>query len=129
MTELSLIRDALNVGPEDQSLWYYHQFLVLNILDRQPGGSITPNLPQGQRAQYVLREILDIRALLEDYDDIKWIYEVLVEYTIALTEFEGRKLSPAERQDLSGWIAQLRRLDPMRSGRWADLAREKVLDP
>ncbi|KND93006.1 Geranylgeranyl transferase type-2 subunit alpha [Tolypocladium ophioglossoides CBS 100239] len=26
--ELSLVRGGLNVGPEDQSLWYYHQFLI-----------------------------------------------------------------------------------------------------
>lgn len=30
--ELDLVRRALDVGPEDQSLWYYHQFLMSQII-------------------------------------------------------------------------------------------------
>ncbi|KAH8156027.1 hypothetical protein CIB48_g12220 [Xylaria polymorpha] len=32
--ELSFVREALNVGPEDQSLWFYHSFLISFFDDR-----------------------------------------------------------------------------------------------
>jgi len=30
--ELSFVREGFDVGPEDQSLWYYHRFLISQIV-------------------------------------------------------------------------------------------------
>nr|XP_036584108.1 Geranylgeranyl transferase type-2 subunit alpha [Colletotrichum truncatum]KAF6793497.1 Geranylgeranyl transferase type-2 subunit alpha [Colletotrichum truncatum] len=122
--ELNLVREALNVGPEDQSLWYYHQFLILDLTESDGRPKIAPNIPQEEKAAYVKREIDDIKELAEDYDDIVGIYKALLDYTRALPQIEGRQLSDDETEDLKTWMAKVRQLDPMRSGRWSDLERE-----
>ncbi|KAH8883802.1 geranylgeranyl transferase type-2 subunit alpha [Thozetella sp. PMI_491] len=126
--ELALIREALNVGPEDQSLWYYHLFLILNLTDYVGRPSITPGLSQEERVSYLTREIEDIKDLLEDYDDVKWIYEALLEYTISLSQLEARPLNNGEKEDLKTWLANLRKNDPMRNGRWDDIAAQYGLE-
>ncbi|KAF0328199.1 geranylgeranyl transferase type-2 subunit alpha [Colletotrichum asianum] len=122
--ELNLVREALNVGPEDQSLWYYHHFLILNLTESDGGSKIARNLSQEERATYVKREIEDIKELAEDYDDVVGIYKALLDYTRTLPQIEGRSLSDDETDDLKNWMAKVRKLDPMRSGRWSDLEKE-----
>ncbi len=70
---------------------------------------------------YVTREIDNIKDLLEDYVDVKWIYEALLEYTVALTQLQERRPEPDELQDLQAWLEKLKALDPMRQGRWNDV--------
>lgn len=121
--ELALIREALNVGPEDQSLWYYHQYLVLGLVEPVGRQTIAPNLTAEERATYILREVENIKDLLEDYDDVKWIFEVLMEYTLAQSKIEEREPSSDEKEDVKQWLKKLRELDPMRNGRWDDVER------
>ncbi|KAM0419001.1 hypothetical protein ACHAPT_012052 [Fusarium lateritium] len=122
--ELDLVRDALNVGPEDQSLWYYHQFLVLNLADLSGSRQIAPSLTVDQRKSYIDREVTDIKDLLEDYADIKWIYEALIEYAVALSRLTSQGLESEYQSDVASWLGKLRELDPMRNGRWADLEKQ-----
>ncbi|KAJ2899345.1 uncharacterized protein MKZ38_003274 [Zalerion maritima] len=126
--ELDLVREALNVGPEDQSLWYYHQFLILNLINDVKQATIVPNITVEQKSEYVQREIDDIKDFLEDYDDIKWIYEALLEYTLALAKLESREATTSEKEDLKTWLTKLRELDPMRKGRWDDVEKEYGLN-
>lgn len=119
--ELDLVRDGLNVGPEDQSLWYYHQFLVSQIVGDGNGQSITPALTVGEKITYLKREIDEITDLSEDYDDVKWIYEALLEYTLALNRLED---SSDGAGNLQTWLTKLRTLDPMRVGRWKDVEQQ-----
>ncbi|KAH6888746.1 hypothetical protein B0T10DRAFT_488882 [Thelonectria olida] len=124
--ELEQVRECLNVDPEDQSLWFYHQYLVLNLAQIDSNSSIAPHLTLDERKDYILREIVDIKDLLEDWQDVKWIYEALVEYTVAIWQLNGQKQQDEERNDVVNWLGKLRKLDPMRSGRWNDW--EKQLD-
>lgn len=119
--ELELVREALNVGPEDQSLWYYHQFLVSQIADHQGRATtMAPALTLSDRSNYLRREIDEIKDLLSDYQDVKWIYEALLEYSLALGRLEQDK--PRESGgDAQVWLEKVRALDPMRRGRWADI--------
>ncbi|CAK7244241.1 MAG: Rab geranylgeranyltransferase [Sporothrix thermara] len=124
--ELNIIREALNVGPEDQSLWFYHQFLMLDLIEYTGRPTMVPHLTLEERMAYIAREMEDIHDLLTDYDDVKWIYEALFEYTMAVAKMLGRPLSEAERVEAQGWLAQLRKLDPKRNGRWDDLELEYI---
>lgn len=54
-------------------------------------------------------------------EDCKWVYITLLEYTMALAEMEERKLLDEEKQDCKSWLEELRKLDPLRSGRWNDI--------
>lgn len=125
-SELDLAREGLNVGPEDQSLWYYHQFLMSHLLDSAGSRStMAPNLTKEERVAYAEKEIEEITDLLEDYDDIKWIYEALLEYSIALDvlkkgpDASTSKESPGD--EILTWLAKLKQLDPLRGGRWQDV--------
>ncbi|KAK1830718.1 geranylgeranyl transferase type-2 subunit alpha [Podospora conica] len=122
--ELALIREALNVGPEDQSLWYYHQYLVLNLVTTAGRPTIAPALTLEDRVIYLTRELVDIKDLLEDYDDVKLIYEALMEYTMYLCQLEERKPGTDEKTHLVEWLRKLKKLDPMRNGRWEDVERD-----
>lgn len=119
--ELDLVRNGLNVGPEDQSLWYYHQFLVSQIVGDGNGQSFTPALTVDEKITYLKREIDEITDLLEDYDDIKWIYEALLEYNLALNRLEDKTGGAG---NLQTWLTKLRALDPMRMGRWKDVEQQ-----
>lgn len=121
-TELSIAREGLNVGPEDQSLWFYHQFLVSNIIDKPTPRTIAPNLTEAERRSYIESEIEEIKDLLEDYEDIKWIYEALVQYSIALSTSQGKV--QASPESWAPWLKKLRELDPQRDGRWTDLEKQ-----
>jgi len=124
LTELNFIRDKLNVGPEDYSLWYYHQFLMLNLVDFVGHPTIAPALTVEERVVYITREIEDAKDLLEDYPDYKLIYEALLDYTLSLCRLEERSPDAAEKEELIVWLRKLKELDPMRDGRWTDLERD-----
>ncbi|KAH6640050.1 hypothetical protein BKA67DRAFT_665419 [Truncatella angustata] len=123
--ELDLARDGLNLGPEDQSLWYYHQFLMSHILEHIDRPTIAPNLTMQERVEYVEKEIEEIRDLVADYLDVKWIYQALLEYSVALEALKHGQGTTAGDSKSSGetrdWLAKLKQLDPLRNGRWTDV--------
>ncbi|KKF95230.1 putative glutamine-dependent NAD(+) synthetase [Ceratocystis platani] len=105
--ELELVHNALNVGPEDQSLWYYHQFLMSNVISSDPNKSFVPSL-LSEDANAIVDEVLEfIQDLAEDYTDIKWIYEALLEYIPYKSKIQGRALLSEEKVELAGLIGKL----------------------
>lgn len=81
---------------------------------------MVPHLSTADRMSYITTEIDEIKDLLEDYEDIKWIYEALIGCTLAVAEVEGRESNEGEKGEMRGWLGKLRELDPMRKGRWDD---------
>ncbi|KAI1823912.1 hypothetical protein F4861DRAFT_549268 [Xylaria intraflava] len=125
-TELGIIQEALNVGPEDQSLWYYHRYVMSQVVASEGRPTITPNLTSGQKISYLEQEIEFIKDLLEDFKTIRWPYEALLEYTLALLKL--RPDAHGDKQDSDNhpnyWLAELRKLDSVHAGRWNDVEQE-----
>ncbi|KAI1419431.1 hypothetical protein F5Y12DRAFT_248684 [Xylaria sp. FL1777] len=121
--ELNLVQEALNVGPEDQSLWYYHRYLISQVICSEGVPTITPNLMVEQKISYLEREIEFIKDLLEDFPSIKWPYEALVEYTLALHNFQPSAKGEGRNDSPNFWLSKLRQLDAMQTGRWSDVER------
>lgn len=119
-----MVGGALNVGPEDQSLWYYHRFLVLNVVNENTQPAVAPQLTREERLSLVAKEMDIIKELLEDYDDIKWIYETLIEYQLASWRLQNRPAKCDKKSDVAQWLSRLRTLDCMRKGRWDDMELE-----
>lgn len=92
-----------------------------NVTDYVGRTTIIPNLDFKDRVTYVTAELEEIEELLEDFEDVKWIYEALLEYTLSLQRLEERQLDASEKERLVQWVAKLRELDPLRSGRWDDV--------
>lgn len=125
--ELGIIGEALNVGPEDQSLWYYHQYMISQVIGHPSIPTIAPALSAAERAAYVRKEIDNIKDLLEDYEDIKLIYEALLEYSLVLKRL-GEQGQIESNENPYQWLAKVRKLDPMRAGRWDDIGKQLGLD-
>ncbi|KAI0401769.1 hypothetical protein F4802DRAFT_404826 [Xylaria palmicola] len=123
-TELDWVQEALNVGSEDQSLWYYHRSLMSQVIGLPGKPSIAPNLTSEQRISCLEQEVEFIKDLLEDFPDVKWPHEALLEYTLALRMLQPGTKGEGEDSDPKFWLARLRKLDALQTGRWDDVERE-----
>jgi geranylgeranyl transferase type-2 subunit alpha len=112
--------------PYQQSAWFYYQFLMTTLTDYVGHATITPHFTQQYRVEYVTRQLAILKDMLDGAEDCKWIYDALIEYTMALSKMRERAPEQDESQDCKTWLGELRKLDPDRSGRWDDL--EKFLE-
>ncbi|KAF8856427.1 geranylgeranyl transferas-like protein type II alpha subunit [Acephala macrosclerotiorum] len=121
--EFDLIVSAMYTDsyPYAQSAWFYYQFLMTTLTDYVGHATITPNFTPIDRSEYVIRQLAILKDMLDGAEDCKWIYNALIEYTMALCQIEERDPDRDEKQDCQAWLAELRKLDPLRSGRWDDL--------
>src|SRR5216117_2846448 len=117
--ELKLIHRAL-CDPYDQSLWFYHQNLMCSFDPAVASKTMAPSLEDKERVMYLRRELETISEMLDGAEDCKWIYQALIHCTVLVSRIEG-DLSLAAKQSLSGWLSELKILDPLRKGRWIDL--------
>lgn len=97
---------------------------MLNIAENRSGCAIAPDMTVDERTDCVAQEVENIKDLLQDYNDVKWIYQSLLEYTLMKHQLASTTLTPDEKNELELWLARIRNLDEKRSGRWADLASE-----
>jgi geranylgeranyl transferase type-2 subunit alpha len=111
--------------PYAQSVWFYYQFLMTTLVDHVGHATITPNLTDEDRIEYVTKQLVNLRDMLVGAEDCKWIYIALLEYTLALSQMQNRQLHEVEKEECRSWLTELRKLDPLRSGRWDDV--EKAL--
>ncbi|TVY15448.1 Geranylgeranyl transferase type-2 subunit alpha [Lachnellula arida] len=121
--EFDLIFSAMYTDsyPYAQSAWFYYQFLMTTLTDPVGHATITPNFTAEERVEFVIRQLADLKEMLDGAEDNKWIYNALIEYTLDLSQMEERQPRPDEKQDCILWLAELRKLDPLRNGRWDDL--------
>lgn len=126
ITELSLIHRAL-IDPYDQSIWFYHQYLMCVCDIELAPQTMAPSLTIGDRLQYLEQEIEAIEDILEDTSDCKWIYQALITYTLLVAKI-NKQMDDVQQQRISTWLAELMRLDPLRKGRWDDL-KESLATP
>ncbi|EFR03896.1 geranylgeranyl transferase type II alpha subunit [Nannizzia gypsea CBS 118893] len=117
--ELGLIHRAL-IDPYDQSIWFYHQYLMSVCDIELAPHTMAPNLTTSDRLQYLEQEIEAIEDILEDTNDCKWIYQALITYTLLVAKINNQ-VDDMQQQRVSIWLTELMRLDPLRKGRWDDL--------
>ncbi|KAF2497765.1 geranylgeranyl transferase type 2 subunit alpha, partial [Lophium mytilinum] len=123
--EFALIHEAF-LDPFDQSIWYYHQFLMGTLSSRNSRESaIILDLTDNDQKRYCEQEINFIKEILEDEEECKWVYEVLLQYSTSFPSLKGNE-SVITSDDLREWLSKLRGLDPLRNGRWTDI--ERTLD-
>ena len=126
-SELELIKQALYTDPYDQSLWFYHNYLMCTFDPRFAPGSMAPNLPDDCRLSYIVEALDVMQDLRECAEDCKWVYQALLQYTTLEHRLLGQPLT-AVKSRMAEWLGQLRKLDPLRNGRWDDLSKTLGLD-
>ena len=120
--EFELLESALYTDPYDQSLWFYYQFLMTVVTQEQTTKS--PSflaLTKEDRLRYMRRELGKLEDLLEGAEDCKWIYQALLYYASIYHSLLGDN-EESMRLQSNDWLSQLKKLDPLRSNRWNDLA-------
>ena len=125
--EFELITRALYTDPYDQSLWFYHQYLMatLDPSNAQVTAVLEP-CSNDDRLHYLEQELDSIREMLDGAEDCKYIYQALLDYAGRYIEVDAgnKKVTTAE---MSGWLSELKKIDPLRDGRWRDLERKMKL--
>lgn len=118
--ELDNMQEAL-IDPFNQSAWFYHQYLMSTVSDELPVEQrIVQDLKPAEQLEIYEQEFERIKEIEEDFDDCKWVFEALIMYSLAYRNFKD---ATAYREDnVRTWIGKLEQLDPMRNGRWRDLA-------
>ncbi|KAL8657917.1 MAG: hypothetical protein Q9226_001442 [Calogaya cf. arnoldii] len=123
--DLALVQRALWADPDskDQSLWFYHQYLISNFKSGSPqDASIILGLSNEDKLAYLKAQIDDLLEMLDGAETCKWIYQRLVELSLMSKSLNDRW--PVEISDLEKWINKLLELDPLRKGRWQDLRKQ-----
>ncbi|EME89008.1 uncharacterized protein MYCFIDRAFT_62867 [Pseudocercospora fijiensis CIRAD86] len=124
--ELEQITNALYTDPYDQSLWFYHQYLMSALDGKNPKApTLLEHVTNGDRLQYLEQEIDSVKDMLDGAEDCKYIYQALLDYSRRYLEIEAgnKKVTTTEMKE---WLNALRKIDPLREGRWQDL--EKSLN-
>ncbi|KAE8374765.1 hypothetical protein BDV26DRAFT_269375 [Aspergillus bertholletiae] len=119
--ELELIHRAL-CDPYDQSLWFYHQNLMCIFDPATSEQTMAPNLSQSERVDYLRHEIEEIQDMLDGAEDCKYIYQALIDCTLLVSKIKGT-MSSGDQQMVLSWISELKKMDPLRRGRWLDFER------
>ncbi|KAL9082227.1 MAG: hypothetical protein Q9159_006590 [Coniocarpon cinnabarinum] len=117
--ELGYIREAVLADPWNQSLWFYHDYMITVLMDES--GDAWVNLTNQDREEYMRNEITEIKEVLDDTDDCKWIYQGLLSLMEAYLKVDGgNQGSVFTTKDLRNWLSKLETIDPLRKGRWHD---------
>ncbi|KAK4555520.1 Rab geranylgeranyltransferase [Recurvomyces mirabilis] len=119
--EFELITKALYTDPYDQSLWFYHGYLMstLNPANAQAPPILDP-CTNAERLHYLEQEIENVKDMLDGAEDCKYIYQSLLEMSQRYLEVEAGNKAVTS-QEMVAWLSELRKIDPLREGRWKDL--------
>jgi geranylgeranyl transferase type-2 subunit alpha len=129
--EFELITTALYTDPYDQSLWAYHQYLMSTLDEKAPVNkadytrktAFLKPVTDADRVAYLEQELESIKEMLDGAEDCKYIYQALLEYSKRRMDLGGDDMEEETRQSVAGWLAELKKLDPLREGRWRDMER------
>lgn len=119
--EFDFITTALYTDPHDQSLWFYHNWLMCTLIPGvREASAIVLDLTDQDRLPYLDAQFDLLRELLEDNGDCKYIFQALLTYTPQYLEI-GAGNNKVTTTEMAEWLHQLEKLDPLRRGRWHDL--------
>ena len=117
--ELELIQRGLWTDSNDQSLWFYHQYLMCTFDPECASKSMAPFLTTDEKLTYVTKELANLLDMLDGAEDCNWIYKALIQLCTCHRALNNAW--PVREGQIQDWIAQVRMLDPLRKGRWNDL--------
>lgn len=120
--EFELITRALYTDPYDQSLWFYHQYLMSTLdLSNSQSSAILDPCSNEDRIHYLEQELDSVKDMLDGAEDCKYIYQALLEYSRRYREIDAgtKKITMLEMEQ---WLSELQKLDPLRSNRWKDFS-------
>ena len=82
--------------------------------------TMAPRIVPKERLKYVSDEMDVILEILEGDQDCKWIYQSLIQLSLLYKRLSGSW--PSQASDRKMWMTSLQKLDPLRKGRWTEVA-------
>lgn len=133
--EWELVTRGLWTDPYDGSLWGYWRFLLGAIVDdkeREAGRSAPKILDpcgQDEKEHYLRQELESVRGMLDGAEDCKFIYQALLELAPKYAKVTEHKTDSkdevaADMDEMREWLDRLKKIDPLRAGRWDDWGRK-----
>lgn len=71
-------------------------------------------------------EIDKLLEMLDEAEDCKWIYQSLIQLS-RMHNSQSHKW-PVRENQIRSWFAELKKLDPLRNGRWNDIEQQISFD-
>ncbi|KAF3910569.1 hypothetical protein ABW21_db0202349 [Orbilia brochopaga] len=130
--ELGIMQEALFTDPYDQSLQLYNHWLISSTCspassaDSQTGEIV--RLTQSQQLEILNRTLAWMKELLEEEPECRLLLEELIFVSGLLRDAVAGTGSIDEvsvddiKSDMRSWLDKLMIVDPMRLGRWQELA-------
>jgi geranylgeranyl transferase type-2 subunit alpha len=72
------------------------------------------------RLAYLEQELESIKEMLDGAEDCKYIYQALLEYSGRYLDVDAGNKTVTTKE-MTAWLTELRKLDPLREGRWRDM--------
>ncbi|KAF3942529.1 hypothetical protein ABW19_dt0210488 [Dactylella cylindrospora] len=120
--ELGTMHEALFTDPYDQSLHLYHHWLISSACSPKTPSAGTAEIATLTTSQKLetLHRVLDwMKELLEEEPDCRLLLEELI-FMGGLVRSVGEDDSITD--EIKGWLDKLMEVDPMRMGRWKEMA-------
>jgi geranylgeranyl transferase type-2 subunit alpha len=83
--------------------------------------TMAPNLSTEERLEYIKQEMDFVEEVLEDARDCKWVYQSLIECAALEGKCTREGINVERKENVRTWLVELKKLDPLRKGRWADM--------
>jgi len=109
VAEFEIVHQAVFTEPDDQSAWWYHQFLIQWAKNESLKGSITTE----EFISRLREEINQINSLLEVEDSCKWALVTLASLSTYLTEYVEEDEKNNLKQQIQEMYEKIISLDPM----------------
>ncbi|KAK6359283.1 Rab geranylgeranyltransferase, variant 2 [Orbilia brochopaga] len=130
--ELGIMQEALFTDPYDQSLQLYHHWLISATCSPASSAGAKSGeivrLTQSQQLEILSRTLAWMRELLEEEPECRLLLEELIFVSGLVRGHVAENNDPDTisadevKSDMQSWLDKLMVVDPMRIGRWQELA-------